>query len=197
MDSMNNPLTLEKALELNVQRYAESPAPERERIRAWIKEAAYGHPDKATRDFNTTLYGLVLQVESRIAQAQRPPLPTPAETNAFLLWGFRLLVKAGGGLAVIGGGLYLVGAAVVGTGEAIRIWAVANAGAIGWGIAAILAVIGINALPRWKGEQEEKKPETPAQNQTIINVYSATGGDVTVNNLKTQFNEEVFFQRLS
>ena len=71
------------------------------------------------------------------------------------MWAGGLLAKIAGGIAVIGGGVYLVGAAVVGTGEAIRIWAVANAGVIGWGIAAVLAVIGIGCLPKWKGEQEE------------------------------------------
>ena len=179
---MKEPLTLEKALELNVQRYAEKPAPERERIRAWIKEAAYGHPDKATRDFNTTLYGMVLQVENRIAQAQRPPLPTPAETNAFLLWAGGLLAKIGGGLVVIGGGLYLVGAAVVGTGNAFMAGAMANSNAIFYGVCGLAGlVVAVAAYRNWPKNEETPGGETPVTNQTILNVYSAKGGDVTVN----------------
>ena len=138
------------------------------------------------KEFAKALLPRLEQADKALTTAQRgevgPPLPTPAETNAFLLWAGGLSAKIGAGIVVIGGGLYLVGALVVGTGEAIRIWAAANAAPIGLGIAAVLVVIGINALPRWKGEHEEMPGgETPVQNQTIFNIYSATGGDVKIN----------------
>lgn len=176
---MNKPLTLERA----VAQYAELPPERRAVVLKECHAFAYGNYPAQTRELNRALLKAFAEIDGRISQAQRPQPPTAAETNAFLMWGLGLLAKAGAALAVIGGGLYLVGALVVGTGEAIRIWAVANAGAIGWGIAAILAVIGIGCLPRWKGEQEETPgDETPVQNQNIVvNVFTSQSGNVNVN----------------
>lgn len=178
---MNKPMTLETA----VQQYAELPPERRAVVLKECHAFAHGNYPAQTRELNRALLKAFAEIDGRIEQAQRPPLPTPAETNAFLLWGFGLLAKIAGGLVVIGGGLYLVGALVVGTGEAIQIWAVANAGVIGWGIAAVLAVIGIGALPRWKGEKEETPGgETPVKIQNIVNniyISQSQEGDITVN----------------
>ena len=178
---MNNPLTKETA----VQQYAELP-PARPAV--GVKEChafAHGNYPEQTRELNRALLKAFAEIDGRLTQSQRPQLPTPAETNAFLLWGFGLLAKIAGGIVVIGGGLCLVGALVVGTGEAIRIWAVANAGVIGWGIAAILAIIGIGCLPKWKGEQDETPGgETPFKIQNIVNniyISQSQEGDVVVN----------------
>lgn len=178
---MNNPLTLETV----VSQYAEL-TPERRAV--VLKEChafAYGNYPMQTRELNRALLKAFAEIDGRIAQAQKPQPPTAAETNAVLLWGLGLLAKIGGGLAVIGGGLYLVGALAYGAGQAIQIWAVANAGVIGWGIAAVLAVIGINALPRWKGEKEETTGgEAPVKVQNIVNniyISQSQEGDVVVN----------------
>lgn len=178
---MNQPLTLELA----VQRYAELPPEKRAVVLKECHAFAYGNYPAQTRELNKALLKAFAEIDGKIAQAQRPPLPTAAETNAFLLWGFGLLAKIGAGLVVIGGGLCLVGSAVYGTGEAIRIWAVANAGVIGWGIAAVLAVIGINALPRWKVEQDETPGgEVPVKVQNIVNniyISQSQEGDIKIN----------------
>lgn len=186
--------TTAQAVEITVAKFITRPEAERLAILEKVRFAAgevdgMGHPEKHQKEFSKALLPRLEQADKALAQAQRGevrlPLPTPDETNAFILWGFGLLAKIGGGLAVIGGGLYLVGAAVVGTGEAIRIWAVANAAPIGLGIAAVLAVIGINALPRWNGEQEETPGgETPVKIQNIVNniyISQSQEGDITVN----------------
>ena len=172
-------------LELAVARYAELPPEKRAVVLKECHAFAHGNYPEQTRELNRALLKAFAEIDNRVAQAQRPHPPTAAETNAVLLWGFGLLAKVGAGIAVIGGGMYLVGALVVGTGEAIRIWAVANAMVIGWAFGAVLAVIGIGCLPRWNGEQEETPGgETPVKIQNIVNniyISQSQEGDITVN----------------
>ena len=182
MDSMNKPLTIEKALELNVQKYAALPANEREKTLIWVSNAANLSPYKNDREFNAALLPLLFEFDAKLKQAQKPPLPTPAETNAFLLWGFGLLAKIAGGLVVIGGGLYLVGAFIYGTGNAFMAGALANSEVIFYGVCGMVGlVVAVAAYRNWPKNEETPGGETPVQNQTIINVYSATGGDVKIN----------------
>lgn len=189
---MKEPLTLEKAL----QEYMESSDEKRAAARRWSETAAQMHPEPETRELNRALLKAFAEIDGsgasptdgRIERAKEPPMPTPAETNAVLLWGFGLLAKIAGGLVVIFGGMYLAGAAVAGLGTAIQIWAVSNAVAIGWVFAAVLAVVGIGALPRWKGGQEEREAgETPVKIQNIVNniyISQSQEGDVVVNSEK-------------
>ena len=182
-------MTPAQAIEITVAKFVTRPESERLAILEKVRFAADWHPEQHQKQFSKALLPRLEQADKALTQAQRgevrPPLPTPAETNAFLLWAGGLLAKVGAGVAVIGGVLYLVGAAVVGTGEAIKIWAVANAGVIGWGIAAILAVIGIAALPKWKGESEETPGgDTPVKIQNIVNniyITQSQEGDIKVN----------------
>jgi len=193
-----------QAIEITVATFVTRPEAERlaiiEKVRFDAGEVdGMGHPEQHQKQFSKALLVRLEQADNALTQAQRgevrPPLPTPAETNAFLLWAGGLLAKIGGGLAVIGSGLYLVGALVIGTGNAFMAGALANSEAIFYGICGLVGmVVAVAAYRNWPKSEETPGGETPAQNQTIINVYSATGGDVTVNNLKTQFNGKVRIQ---
>lgn len=175
-----NTLTIEKA----IRQYAEMQPKERAAILKECKALAYGNYPQRTRELNLALLKAFAEIDRRAEQAQRPQMPTNDETNAAILWGLGLLAKIGGGVVVIGGGLWFIGALVVGTGRAFIAGAIANSGTIFWGIvglvAVVVAVAGYRNL-RDVAEEETDGGEAPVQNQTIINVYSATGGDVQVN----------------
>lgn len=167
-----------------MERYKSLPAEQRKKHRnlAAFLATSGGTVTQADRRFNAALLAAMEQHERTLQGAPPLPLPTKEETRAVLKYFAGCVAVIGGGLVAIVGGLYLIGAAVVGIGDAVRVFAYENRAAIGWGLGG-LALFGVlvaawNSRPKSEGES---KPETTAQNQTIINVYSSTGGDVKIN----------------
>lgn len=172
-------MTDTQLLEKQATLYAALPADQRALIRKECRNYAMGNYPADTVEFNRALLPMLERVESAIQASAKPAPPTAKETRAAVLW----LGGTVGGVGALIGGLYIAGAMVVGIGEAVKIWAVANAGIIGWVIASGLAILAIGALPRWKGDEPEKEPETASNNQTIIvNVFTSQNGNVDVKN---------------
>jgi len=169
---MNDTQLLEKQAEI----YRLLPADQRAVIRKEAQNLAFGNYPAKTVEFNRQVLQKIQQVEISLQQAAKPAPPTAKETRAFFVWIAGIL----GGCAALVGGLWLVGAMVVGIGEAIRIWAVANAVVIGWVVASFLAVLGISALPKWKGESETTPPEKGGDQTIIVNVFTSQNGNVNV-----------------
>lgn len=155
---------------------------EKRREYAAFLASSGGTVKQSDRAFNAALLRAMEQHERTLQGA--PPLPTKEETRAAVKYFAGCIAVIGGGLVAIVGGLYLIGAAVVGIGDAARMWAFENRAAIGWGLGG-LALFGILVTAwnsREKGE-DESEPETKEQNQTVIvNVFTSQNGNVDVKN---------------
>lgn len=189
--------TTAQAVEITVAKFITRPEAERLAILEKVRFAAgkvdgMGSTIGHDKEFAKALLPRLEQADKALAQAQRgevgPPLPTPAETNAFLLWAGGLFAKIGAGIAAIGGALYLVGAAVVGTGNAFIAGARANSNVIFYAVCGLVGlIVAVAAYRNWPKNEETPDGETSVKIQNIVNniyISQSQEGDVVVNSEK-------------
>lgn len=153
---MNQPVTLEKALELNVLKYAQLPEKEREQVLVWVSNAASLSPYKNDREFNAALLPLLQKAERELQRREMPPMPTAQEHIQF--WG-----GLGSGLAVlvlkVGGAglaLYLIGGAVVGGVK----WLLLNGWIVGGALGLLFVAFVLSGLPKIRFGSSERQAVT-------------------------------------
>ena len=174
-----------QAIEITVAKFVTRPESERleiiENVRFQAGEAdGVGHPERHQKEFSKALLIRLEQANKALTPAETPPaLPTWKETAQVAAW----IIKPVAVLAVLAGGVALFIAFIEGAMVAVRLWAVQNAGLVGAAVGGVLVAVLASGLqnPFRKQEEESEPGEVEAKNQTIINIYSANGGDVTVN----------------
>ena len=179
-------MTPAQAIEITLQKFVTRPAPERLAILEKVRFAAgevdgMGSTIGHDKEFAKALLPRLEQADKALTQAQRgevrPTMPTWKETAQAAAW----IVKPLALLAVLVGGCALFVAFISGAMVAVRLWAIEYGAWIGAGVGLLFVGALASALPNPFRERDESEPgEVETKNQTIINVYSATGGDIFV-----------------
>jgi len=178
-------MTPEHNYSLEVSKYASLPPDKRKSALAWAREAAYGHPDPATREVNRSLARLFEAKEIELSGAERMlaiderrlaikkelaanPLPLPTFRQA-AVW----TAKA----TAISGSVYIAAEMFLGAGAAARAWWAANGGIIAaviGGFGALWAVSGLFS------DKQDKEAEREENNAYGANVAGSGGGKTII-----------------
>ena len=194
-------MTPEHNYSLEVSKYASLPPDKRKSALAWAREAAYGHPDPATREVNRNLARLFEAKEIELSGAERMlaiderrlAIKKELAANPLPLPTFRQAAAWTAKATAISGSVYIAAEMFLGAGAAARAWWAANGGwLIGGGCLLALLVIPISALFNQKADRT-KTDIQPSQassgageaggGKTIIQQFFINGdGNTVVNN---------------